>query len=115
MTNKKNKGTGAGGSRTNLNGINFEEQVYLKKWLEESGFDLKSIKVSTSRSEVYEIFKNDKLVGYYGRQGMIYRVLKMVIPNLTDEHIKKIMSKKINPDGFIINLLKRKLIIFEKK
>jgi hypothetical protein len=31
LKNLKNRGTGAGGSQTNLNGLEFEEKTYLKE------------------------------------------------------------------------------------
>ncbi|WKX02266.1 PD-(D/E)XK nuclease superfamily protein [Candidatus Mycoplasma mahonii] len=112
----KNKGTGAGGSNTNLHGIRFEEDTYLKDWIIKAGFTLEPIKQSTLRSELYKIFEGDKLMAYYGRQGQIYHALKLHnLDQFSNEHISKVLSKKINPDGFILCLARNHLTIFEKK
>ena len=114
--NKVNKGTGAGGAKTNLNGINFEEKTYLGEWIIKEGYELKQIMNSTSRTQLFEVYKGNKHIAYYGRQGKVYDALKLVFPNkINNEYIKTVLSKKINPDAFILNIKTKKLIIFEKK
>ena len=112
----KNRGTGAGGAKTNLNGIKFEEDKYLKEWIEKEDYTLVPVKVNTNRSAFYEIRKNNKLVGYYGRQGQVYNALRQVNEkHFSKKWISKVFSKKIHPDAFIISLNPRRLTIFEKK
>ncbi len=108
-----NKGTGAGGSRTNQNGIKFEESVYLKDWIEKEGYNLKNIE-GTNRSNLFEIYDSENLIGYYGRQSKIYTAI-MLTTDITKEKINQVLSKTINPDGFILNVIKKELVIFEKK
>ena len=113
--NKKNLGTGAGGSKTNLNGIHFEQKVYLYEWIIKKGYDLRAEGKSTDRTQLYKIYKGDEFIGWYGRQSKIYHALKELFPTkLTNEHIKSVLSKKINPDAFILTI-NGKLTIFEKK
>ena len=112
---KVNRGTGAGGSKTNLNGIHFEQNVYLYEWIIKKGYDLRAQGKSTDRTQLYKIYKGDEFVGWYGRQSKIYHALKELFPTkLTNEYIKSVLSKKINPDAFILTK-KKKLTIFEKK
>lgn len=115
--NKINKGTGAGGAKTNLNGIKFEEDIYLKQWINKAGYEVNDITCSTKRSELYGIYnKQKKLIAYYGRQGKVYGALKELIgSHFSNIYIDQILSKKINPDAFILNIEKRTLHIFEKK
>ena len=113
--NKKNLGTGAGGSKTNLNGIHFEQKVYLYEWIIKKGYELKHHGKSTDRTQLYKIYKNGTFIGWYGRQSKIYNALKELFPTkITNEHVKKVLSKKINPDAFILTI-NGKLTIFEKK
>ena len=67
-----------------------------------------------NRSNIFEVRKSGKLIAYYGRQGRVYDVIKKVT-TLTNVDIDRILSKKINPDGFIFNIAKKELTIFEKK
>lgn len=113
--NIKNKGTGAGGAKTNLNGIKFEDDVYLKEWLENESFTLKPVSLKTHRSEFYEIYSSEKLLGYYGRQSTVYKALKMMDSSIDEKYIDAIFSKRIHPDGFILTISPKQLIIFEKK
>ena len=113
---KVNKGTGAGGAKTNLNGINFEEKTFLGEWIQKEGYVLKQILKGTTRTQLFEVYKEDEMVAYYGRQGKVYDALKLVFPKeINNEFIKSVLSKKIYPDAFILNLKSKKLIIFEKK
>lgn len=116
-TNKINKGTGAGGSKTNLNGIKFEEDVYLKQWIEKAGYLTAPLEIGTQRSELYGVYnKQKRLIAYYGRQGKIYEALiKMIGSSFTNQYIGEVLSKKINPDAFILNIENKTLHIFEKK
>lgn len=113
----QNKGTGAGGANTNLNGIRFEQDTYLGEWIEKANFDLVKIGKSTDRTQLFEVFNKQKqLVAYYGRQGKIYDALKFMIGNsFSNEFIKEVLSAKINPDAFILNINTKTLHIFEKK
>ena len=114
--NKKNKGTGAGGAKTNQTGLSFEEDVYLKSWIEDKGYKLNQIDKSTStRSVLYEILENNEVIGYYGRQHKIYLALQKIEPLITNEYIANVFSTKIRPDAFIISKKPRVLTIFEKK
>ena len=110
--NKKNRGTGAGGSKTNKHGLDFEKEIYLKKWLAKE-YKLKNI--SKSKTDFFEIYQKNKLIGYYGRQGQIYNCLELLIKHVDKDFINKIFSKKINPDSFILNIKKQHITIFEKK
>jgi len=114
--NKKNKGTGAGGAKTNQTGLSFEEDVYLKSWIEDKGYKLNQIDKSTStRSVLYEILENNEVIGYYGRQHKIYLALQKIEPLITNEYIANVFSTEIRPDAFIISKKPRVLTIFEKK
>lgn len=116
MSKKINKGTGAGGAQTNINGINFEQDIYLYNWIEKSGYQLISQGQATDRTQLFKIYKNNEFYGWYGRQGKIYVALMEMFPaKLTNEHIKNILSKKIHPDAFILSKKNLKLTIFEKK
>lgn len=116
MSNKINKGTGAGGQNTNINGIKFEENIYLYDWIIKKGYKLSKVGKSTPRTELYEILKDNRLVGWYGRQGKIYDALKIMFEDhINNKHIKSVLSKKINPDAFILSKENNKLTIFEKK
>lgn len=114
---KINKGTGAGGVLTNTHGLNFEEKTYLKEWIAGKGFVVQGVLKSTKRSKLYEVYDGQKkLIGYYGQQSMLYNALKIVIgATFTDQYLKDKMSKKINPDAFIINVQTKTLHVFEKK
>lgn len=114
---KANKGTGAGGAKTNLNGIKFEEDIYLKQWIDKAGYEVSGISSSTQRSELYGVYnKQRKLIAYYGRQSKVYDALKELIGNnFSSMYIGQILSKKINPDAFILNSETKTLHIFEKK
>ncbi|TCG11077.1 PD-(D/E)XK nuclease superfamily protein [Mycoplasma todarodis] len=118
---KINKGTGAGGAKTNLNGLKWEESTYLGNALKTLGYNLeltdeiKKIKKG-STTTLLEIRKNDEHFGYYGQQGQLYKMLQLVFPNkMNNEFIETVLSKKINPDGFIYNSRTNTLHIFEKK
>ncbi len=118
---KRNKGTDAGGAKTNLNGLEWEKNTYLGNALETLGYSLelnnniKKIK-GTSKTTLFEIRKNNHHLGYYGQQGQLYKMLQLVFPTkMSNEFIKTILSKKINPDGFIYNSKTNTLHIFEKK
>ncbi|NQZ65816.1 MAG: hypothetical protein HRT99_01190 [Mycoplasmatales bacterium] len=116
MTKKKNRGTGAGGAKTNLNGINFEEKMYLYNWIINSGYTLIKISTSKKSTPLFKIFYNFEFLGWYGTQGNIYKALKKEYPNqMNDKYIKEVFSKKIFPDAFILSIRKNKLTIFEKK
>lgn len=114
--NKINRGTGAGGANTNLHGIAFEESVYLRNWIENAGFVLKNVHKTTKRVELFEIYDQEKFVGYYGRQGQIYNALKKIDnKKFSTPYIKSVLSKKIHPDAFILTFNPKRLTIFEKK
>lgn len=112
-----NKGTGAGGAKTNLNGLAFERDDYLYRWLESSGYQLVDLdgKKSKTRSKLFGIYEEDILIGYYGRQGKVYDALVLVDKKFTRPYISEVLSTKINPDGFILSLRPKRLTIFEKK
>ncbi len=118
---KQNKGTGAGGARTNLNGLKWEESTYLGNALEALGYDLElSDEISKikkgSKTTLLEIKKDNKHFGYYGQQSQLYKMLQLVFPTkMNNDFIKTVLSKKINPDGFIYNSRTNTLHIFEKK
>ncbi len=114
--NKANKGTGAGGAKTNETGLSFEEDVYLKGWIEDKGYQLNPIgETSSKRSVLYEILDNGEVIAYYGRQNKIYLALQKIEPLITNEYISEVFSRKINPDAFIISKKPKVLTIFEKK
>ena len=115
MPSIQNQGTGAGGSRTNLNGLRWEEKIYLKNWLEKHP-DIKLEKIeSKNRSNYFKILdKENILIGYYGRQNKLYSILKEHF-DFEEKQRKVILSKKILPDSFILNLKTKTLYIFEKK
>lgn len=114
--NKVNKGTGAGGANTTKYGLDFEHRMFIKNILDNSKFILKLIESKNNKTELYEIIKSGRTIGYYGRQGRIYDALKICFPNkITSTYINDILSKKIHPDEFILNKEENKLIIFEVK
>ncbi len=115
--NKLNRGSGAGGAKTNLNGINFEQDVYLGKWIENAGFFLNDLSLRKDRIQISTILDDQKqVIGIYGRQGKIYEALKFWLDSsFSNEYIALVFSAKIYPDAFIINFSRKTLYIFEKK
>lgn len=112
----KNRGTGAGGSKTNATGLKFENEDYLYDWLKNSGYILNCLnEKSSSRAKLYEIIEDNNIIGYYGRQGKVYDALSIIDKKFSNEYIKNVLSSKINPDGFILSLKPKRLTIFEKK
>lgn len=96
----KKKNISGGGSNTNKNGIPFERKVSLEKELIKSGYEIKEL----------EIYKNNKLFGYYLSKGKLYKFLKEKGINYKDY-----ISKKQIPDSCCINLSNNTIYILEKK
>lgn len=114
--NKKNMGTGAGGKQTNIHGLDFEQKTYLGDWIQDSGFTLEQFSGNNTRTQLFKVYKDKKLIAYYGRQGQIYTLLKFLYPDkMSNEYIKTVLSKRIFPDAFIFNIKHKELVIFEKK
>ena len=112
----KNRGTGAGGAKTNQTGIAFEKKIYLKQMFEEKGYHLEKISKAKEKNYLYKVFKEQKHIGYYGIQNQIYNALYLINKRqFSQKNIEKVFSKKIHPDSFIISLKPRQLTIFEKK
>lgn len=111
----KNRGTGAGGANTNVSGLSFEEQFNINNMVIAEGYHLKEIGASKGRSGFSEVWEGNKLVGYCGRQHKLYAALSLVDSSINKEYVKSIFSKKMNPDGFIITLHPKQLIILELK
>ncbi|NQZ29409.1 MAG: hypothetical protein HRT98_03385 [Mycoplasmatales bacterium] len=121
MNKQSNRGTGAGGANTNLNGLKWERDTNIGDLLKKYNYDLNEtpelIKINKkTKTKLYEIHKDKKLVGFFGQQAKIYKMFAMLFPDkLTNEYIELVLSKKINPDGFIYNHKTKTLHIFEKK
>ena len=114
--NKVNKGTGAGGAKTNETGLAFEKINHVKNWIEKKGYKLNLLcKSDKENSILYEIIENGEVIGYYGKQGKLYLALEKIEPLITNKYTKKVLSKLINPDAFIISKKPKALTIFEKK
>ena len=105
-----------GGYKTNLHGLNFETKTFLGKLIEQNGFRLDQINKMNKSSFLYKIFHNHKFIGYYGSKNQIYLALKFLYPHkINNQYIAQVLSKKIFPDAFIINIWTKTLVIFEKK
>lgn len=115
MTTKINKGTGAGGAMTNRTGIDFENIQYLEDFIFNKGMILVKNISTSSRSELFNIVKDGKHIGYYGRQSQFYKALELFDSKYNEKFIKSKLSKKILPDGFILDIKNKRLTIFEKK
>ncbi len=60
-----NKGTGAGGANTNINGLSFEEKTSIEPYLEKYKYIKKEIKIKQRKGVYYEYNNNDITIIYF--------------------------------------------------
>lgn len=90
-----------GGSKTNLNGLHFEQTTSLNDALINIGYIIKD----------NSIYKDDKLVGISAPKHALYK--KILEPKGID--FKKVISKKLLPDEAFYNMQNNTVYIIEKK
>jgi hypothetical protein len=110
-----NKGTGAGGAKTNYNGLNFEDKTSIELKLEEYKYKMKIIKINKRKGVYYECnnviyFKKNGFKLYFEKVFNIetYRQPDeaYLIKN-EDKYILKILEKKNqNVEGSVEDKLK---------
>lgn len=96
----KNKGTGAGGKKTNENGLNYEELTSLSKLLH---IEETKTHFGNCVSDYYHTYNNLIITQQYGRC------------NYLQKHFNKNCEKKLKPDECIIDDDNAILYILEKK
>jgi hypothetical protein len=120
-SNKKtiNKGTGAGGAKTNYNGLNFEEKTSIEPKLDELKYIKKNIKIKNRKGYYYEYnndttniiyFKKSSFKLYFEKE---FNIITYKQPDeaylikKNNEYILKILEKKNqNVEGSVEDKLK---------
>ena len=103
-------------SSCNSNWFAFQQSLFIKDNITKDQYKLIKCQHSTVSSQLFEIRKNNQVLGYYGTQGKFYKIIKLLFPKLvTERHVNNVLSKKIFPDAFIISIKSNKLTIFESK
>ena len=105
LTKLNNKGTGAGGKNTNINGLSYEDKTNLEELYSESTYDKKD---------------NTKTIKFKGYQYELYNVNKSNLYKFMEKNGEK--NDKLqpaagckNPDEAYIDKNRKKLFIIEKK
>ena len=117
-----NKGTGAGGSKTNHNGLSFEEKTSIEPKLDEYKYTKKDIKIKNKKGVYYEYkddniniiyFKKNSFKLYFEKEfnfqsSAIYRQPdEAYLIKINNEYILKILEKKNqNVEGSVEDKLK---------
>lgn len=94
--------THGGGSKTNLNGLHFEQQTSLDDALKDKGYII---------DENCYVYKGKQQIGISAPKHKLYKII--LEPKGVD--YKKIISKKILPDEAFLNLINNTIYIIEKK
>ena len=94
--------THGGGSKTNLNGLHFEQQTSLDDALKDKGYII---------DENGYVYKGNQQIGISAPKHKLYKII--LEPKGVD--YKKIISKKILPDEAFLNLSNNTVYIIEKK
>lgn len=100
MTIKANKF--GGGSKTNINGLHFEQTTSLNDALLNAGFTIK---------DYYNVYYNNRLIGYSINKAKFSNVF---LRNRGLDY-KKYNSKRWDPDEAFVNELNKTVYIIEKK
>ena len=101
----KKRNVHGGGSQTNVNGLNFENETDLIKLFKKNR-DF----VVSKKNYLYEIIYKNKKYGFYTEKHDFYKYL-----NDSSIDWKTILSKQYLPDAVFLNMLKKKAFIIEKK
>ena len=117
-----NKGTGAGGAKTNHNGLSFEEKTSIEPKLDEYKYTKKDIKIKNKKGVYYEYkddniniiyFKKNSFKLYFEKEfnfqsSAIYRQPdEAYLIKINNEYILKILEKKNqNVEGSVEDKLK---------
>lgn len=115
-----NKGAGAGGAKTNINGLNFEEKTSIEPYLINKKYNKKILNNKNKYNYYYELIENGVTIIYFKKSGFkkyfedifniknIYREPDeafLIIKN-NSYYVKILEKKNQNRDGSIIEKLK---------
>jgi hypothetical protein len=100
----KNKGTGAGGSNTNKNGLNYEELTNLCKLL---NLDHTKTKFGNGKTHEYHLFKYKTVE--------LYILKKNGLQNYLKNEFNSTYGKSLEPDECLLNKKEKIIIVLEKK
>ena len=124
MANIINKGTGAGGIKTNINGSAFESKVAISiiKTLIDDDYVLEEIeKFKTKTSTIFKVKKNDDLLGLFGSQSSLFKFLNLdeawekIAYAKPLKDVRSVWSKTLIPDIYYFNLKTQKIRLIECK
>lgn len=100
---------GAGGAKTNENGLEYEKKTSLALMFENANINLNEI---TNCKGVYSVKKGNDLLGYYGAKKAFYRFVKSILK--IEIHIETNVGK-LEPDTFFYNVKQKMVYIIEMK
>jgi hypothetical protein len=121
INNIRNKGTGAGGKNTNINGGSFEEKTSIEPFLLKNNFQKINMIKQNKYSYYFEHNDNDKKIIYVKQTGFkeyLKEILNIdmkynmspdeafIIHNKDEIHIKIIEKKSQNTEGSVFDKLK---------
>ena len=117
--NPINKGTGAGGAKTNYNGLSFEEKTSIEPKLSEYKYVIKEIKIKKRKGIYYEYKEDDLNIIYFKKNSFKlyfekeFNIITYKQPDeaylikKNNEYILKILEKKNqNVEGSVEDKLK---------
>lgn len=112
MARKKN--TVGGGKQTNINGLSYEKDTdFLDIIVKQTNLVVKEIESKkTIKSRAAEIYKSNKLIGYFFEQDSIYR--EFFKPRKYD-YKKEVKYSLLKPDSVFVNEISKTVYIIEKK
>jgi hypothetical protein len=105
-TKQINKGTGAGGSKTNYNGLNFEEKTSIEPHLDKYKYVKKNIKIKNRKGIYYECNKDNKNIIYFKKNGFKLYFEKTFSINTYKQPDEAYLIKQDNK--YILKILEKK-------
>jgi hypothetical protein len=111
------RNTHGGGAKTNANGLEFEFGTDLKTSMEAAGFQIEEFNINGVRQvspKSYQVFSDNKLVGYIISQYRLYDYLDFLARSENSGWTMN-LSKRLKPDEAFFNVQTNSLHVIEKK